>query len=81
MTAHNRKFLRLPQLRAKLGPPGVPVGVTTIYRWMKEGDFPRPIKLGRRVALWDEAEIDAWLAKSPRYQPACIPPDKQRSAA
>ena len=56
-----RKLLRLPALREKLGSINTPVGATTIYRWMKEANFPRPIKLGRRVALWDEGEVNAWI--------------------
>ncbi|MEY4631061.1 MAG: hypothetical protein RIQ81_1181 [Pseudomonadota bacterium] len=34
---------------------------STIYERMKNGTFPRPIKLGARVSCWPEHEIETWL--------------------
>ena len=34
---------------------------STIYRLMEDGDFPRPIKLGRRAVGWKSEDIDDWL--------------------
>lgn len=49
-----------PELRQM----GVPYTQTHIYRLVKAGKFPRPIKLGdapnSRVS-WVEAEVDAWI--------------------
>ncbi len=36
------------------------LGLSTIYELIAAGDFPKPIKLGRRAVGWPEAEIDAW---------------------
>lgn len=36
------------------------VKTTTIYKWMKEGKFPKPIKMGF-VSLWVRAEVEAWI--------------------
>ena len=37
---------------------------TTLYRWSKErADFPKPIKAGPRVTLFDLDAIEAWIAK------------------
>lgn len=33
---------------------------TTIYKWMKEGKFPKPIKMGF-VSLWVRAEVESWI--------------------
>lgn len=33
----------------------------TIYRLMHEGNFPRPIKLGRRAVGWRYEDIEKWL--------------------
>lgn len=33
----------------------------TIYRLMHEGNFPRPIKLGRRAVGWRYEDIEEWL--------------------
>lgn len=34
----------------------------TIYEWMAEGLFPRPLKLGPKFAAWPEHECNAILA-------------------
>ncbi|MGX0975927.1 prophage regulatory protein [Roseovarius sp. MBR-51] len=34
---------------------------STLYAMMAEGDFPKPIKLGKRAVGWREADIIAWL--------------------
>jgi len=36
------------------------VKTTTIYKWMKEGKFPKPIKMGF-VSLWVRAEVESWI--------------------
>lgn len=38
----------------------VRVRTTTIYKWMKEGKFPKQIKMGF-VSLWVRAEVEAWI--------------------
>lgn len=37
------------------------VSRTTIYRWLKESDFPRSFPLGDRTVVWDEADLEKWL--------------------
>lgn len=39
---------------------------TSIYRKMREGTFPTPLKIGERAVRWPESEIEAWLASRPR---------------
>lgn len=37
------------------------VGVSTIWRWVKERkDFPKPRKLSSRCTVFDVAELVAW---------------------
>ncbi len=38
----------------------------TIYRWMAEGSFPRPIKIGERANRWLSSDLSAWLASRSR---------------
>ena len=38
----------------------------TIYRKMRKGQFPKPLKLGDRAVRWRQSEIEAWLASLPR---------------
>ncbi|CAN1540840.1 AlpA Predicted transcriptional regulator [Burkholderiaceae bacterium] len=40
----------------------LPVSPATIWRWVKDGKFPRPFKIGANSTCWDAAEVDAWLA-------------------
>jgi prophage regulatory protein len=36
--------------------------ITTIYRKIKAGTFPKPVRIGRRRVAWRELDIAAWLA-------------------
>src|SRR5262249_27979274 len=36
--------------------------ITTIYRKMKAGDFPKPLRVGRRRVAWRRSDITAWQA-------------------
>ncbi|MBS0258394.1 MAG: AlpA family phage regulatory protein [Proteobacteria bacterium] len=38
----------------------VKVGSSTLYRWMDDGDFPRPRQLGERCVRWTVADIKKW---------------------
>lgn len=44
------------------------VGVTrsTVYRWMRESDFPEPIRVAPGCVRWSEREIEEWIASRPR---------------
>lgn len=50
------KILRSLAVREKTGLPK-----STMYLYIKEGLFPRPIKLGVRSSGWIEDEINEWL--------------------
>lgn len=49
-------LLRLPQVLAR-----VPVGRSTLWGWVRDGRFPKPIKLGPMTTAWRASEISAWL--------------------
>jgi prophage regulatory protein len=43
----------------------------TLYRYMSNGKFPRPVSLGERAVGWREEVIAEWLAsRAPKEQPA-----------
>jgi predicted DNA-binding transcriptional regulator AlpA len=42
----------------------VGVSYPTIWRWMRDGSFPRSRAVGDR-SMWIESEVDAWLADLP----------------
>ena len=35
---------------------------STVYRLMRSGQFPTPIKVGPRAVRWPASEIEAWIA-------------------
>jgi len=50
------KFLRLTQCREIAGG----VAPSTIWGWVKNGTFPKPIKLSANCTAWDAAQVEAW---------------------
>jgi prophage regulatory protein len=38
----------------------------TVYRWISEGSFPQPIRLGRNSVAWKGEEIEEWVRSRPR---------------
>ncbi|MCY4085557.1 MAG: AlpA family phage regulatory protein [Actinomycetia bacterium] len=39
---------------------------SSLYRLMRLGMFPEPIRVGVRAVRWPASEIEAWLASRPR---------------
>lgn len=46
------KFLRLPEVRQAVG-----MSRSQIYRMIQSGQFPKPVKLGTRMAVWPDETI------------------------
>jgi prophage regulatory protein len=42
----------------------------SIQRWVRDGSFPRPVKLGAGRIGFYESEVNAWLAALPRTREA-----------
>lgn len=57
----NDRLLRRSEVEARVG-----LGRTSIYRLMRQGRFPEPLKVGPKAVRWPESEIEAWLAARPR---------------
>ncbi len=51
------RLIRLPEVQHRVG-----LGRSTIYRWMSEGKFPKPVPLGGYSVAWAEDEVEAWIA-------------------
>ena len=39
---------------------------TSIYRLMRLGRFPEPVRVGPKAVRWDEQELVRWLASRPK---------------
>jgi prophage regulatory protein len=54
MKLEQKLAYRLPDLVEMFG-----FSKPSIYRWIKDNSFPKPIKVGR-LSLWPVAIIDTW---------------------
>lgn len=63
MTATNHPTEML-SVRAVCG--RLSVSRTTLWRWSREGDFPKPVELSPATRRWRASEIDAWIASRER---------------
>ena len=34
---------------------------TTLWRWQRAGDFPRPVRLGRNSIGWRASTVQEWI--------------------
>lgn len=50
------KIIRLNQVKDVTG-----LGRSTVYKYIAEGSFPKPISLGDRCVGWLESEIYDWI--------------------
>lgn len=71
----DQKFIQLRALASKPGKPGrLPVSRVTIWRWVKLGVFPKPVKLGEATTVWKISEIDEWESRLTHTKRANLPP-------
>lgn len=40
----------------------LPVSPATIWRWVREGHFPKPVKLGPMLTVWRSEDVESFLA-------------------
>ena len=50
------RLLRLPAVTNKTGKKR-----SSIYLMIANGEFPKPIKIGKRSSAWVEREVDEWI--------------------
>ena len=55
-------FLSISQLAERLS-----CSVDSIYRWKREGDFPKGVKLGPGTVRWRLQNIEEWENSRPTY--------------
>jgi len=49
-------LLRLPEVVAL-----VRLGRSAIYAAVARGEFPPPLKIGKRASAWRRADVEAWV--------------------
>lgn len=64
-TLPDSAFIREAQLvqspKRPTTPAPLPFSAPTLWRKVKAGTFPRPIKLSERVTCWNVGTVRAWL--------------------
>lgn len=50
------RILRRPEVEARTG-----LSRSTLYFMISEGEFPKPVKIGKRAVGWPEKRILEWL--------------------
>ena len=51
-----RRLLRRAEVEERTSLPK-----TTIYDWIKRGQFPPPVRLGDAMVAWLESDIEEWI--------------------
>ena len=57
LTRTSSAFLR----EAQLVPHMIPVSPATLWRWVREGVFPKPVRLSSRVTAWRAEDVEGWI--------------------
>ncbi|MGF6153705.1 helix-turn-helix transcriptional regulator [Pseudomonas tolaasii] len=51
--------MKIIRLKDVIGSTGL--GRSTIYKYVAEGAFPKPVSLGDRCVGWVESEVQGWI--------------------
>ncbi len=55
------RYIRLGQLASRPTHPGrYQISPNTVWRWVREGRFPKPVKLGPGVTAWRLSDLERW---------------------
>ena len=57
-------FVRLPGILAPHGP--IPVSKSSWWQGIKDGRYPKPVKLGPRITAWRVEDIRTLINEGPR---------------
>ena len=49
-------------------PAPLPFSAPTLWRKVKAGTFPKPVKLSKRVTAWNVGAVRAWMAAQSQAQ-------------
>jgi prophage regulatory protein len=50
------RLIRLAEVKRRTG-----MSTSTIYRWMRAGKFPESRSVYGYIAVWSEADVQAWI--------------------
>jgi prophage regulatory protein len=50
------RFLRIQEVQQRTG-----LKKSTLYLYIKQGRFPKPVPVTDRLVAWPESEVQAWI--------------------
>ncbi len=53
----SNRILRLPEVLARIG-----LKRSTVYQFVADGKFPKPVRLGLRSVGWRESDVEKWVS-------------------
>ena len=53
-----KRYLRIEDLSIKVG-----LSRSQIYKLIQSEAFPRQLKIGSRISVWKESDIDKWMSE------------------
>jgi prophage regulatory protein len=57
-----KRYIRISEIASRPGHEGMlPVSAPTIWRWVKLGTFPPPIRLGPQTTAWPVEAIEEFI--------------------
>lgn len=56
--AEFHRLMRIKDVSEKTG-----ISRTKIYLLIQQGQFPPPLKMGSRIALWPESDVNGWITE------------------
>ncbi|VTU36849.1 putative transcriptional regulator [Variovorax sp. PBL-H6] len=60
----SQRVIRVAELATTKSKAGLlPVSPATVWRWVREGKFPKPFKLGESVTVWDAEAVESFIAR------------------
>jgi prophage regulatory protein len=64
-----QRIMRVADLATTKTKAGLlPVSPATIWRWVREGKFPKPYKLGSAVTVWDAEAVEKFIARQSKVE-------------
>lgn len=55
---NGKRLIRRAEVCDRTGLP-----VSTLYRYMANGTFPKPVKIGEKSVAWVEDDVDGWIVE------------------
>jgi prophage regulatory protein len=60
----SQRVIRIAEIASTKDKKGIlPVSPATVWRWVREGKFPAPFKLGDSITVWSADQIEAFIAQ------------------